>query len=133
LTVYDFWLFLIWLPFYPTWPTFGGWLTDNVSLHLSTFLFYISLEIVSFEYYAQGPGWLFKYVFLKISSSFIIGSFISAISVHRWVFGPIPLVKSLFSYIWSYLKNDGLISKSYLLEFMNSSVLSMLHLYLLIT
>ena len=39
---------------------------------------------------------------------------------------------SLFSYIWSYFRNAGLISKSCRLELRNSRVLSMLHLYLLI-
>ena len=67
-----------------------------------------------------------------MSSSFLIGSFCSLISVHLCVLGPRPLLKSLFSYIWSYLRNDGLISRSCLLELRNSRVLSMLQRYFLI-
>lgn len=67
-----------------------------------------------------------------MSSSFLIGSDVSDISVHLWVFGPRPLLNNLFSYIWSCLRKDGLISRSYLLEFRNSRVLIMLHRYLLI-
>lgn len=59
-----------------------------------------------------------------------MGSFYSEISDHLWVLGPSPLLNNLFSYIWSYLRNAGLISRSCLLEFKNSKVLSILHLYL---
>ena len=67
-----------------------------------------------------------------MSSSFLTGSFTSNISVHLWVFGPSPLLKSLFSYIYSCFRKAGLISRSCLLELMNSRVFSMLHLYFLI-
>ena len=69
----------------------------------------------------------------KINSSFLIGSELSEISVQRYVFGPRPLLKSLFSYYWSYFRKLGLISRSYLLEFRNSKVFNMLHRYLLMT
>lgn len=62
-----------------------------------------------------------------------MASVVSEISVHLYVFGPRPLLKSLFSYCCNYLRKLGLISRSYLLEFKNSSVFNMLHRYLLIT
>lgn len=45
--------------------------------------------------------------------------------------GPSPLLQSLYSYCYSYWINVPLISKSGLLEFKNSSVFNMDHLYFL--
>ena len=110
------------------WP-----LAETVSLHWSTFNLSMSILVVfiTLENSAQGPCWLFRYVFRRISSSFLIGSFCSDISDHLWVLGPKPRLKSLFSYIWSCLRKAGRISKSWRLELRNSKVLSMLHRYLL--
>jgi len=80
---------------------------------------------------AHGPWWLFRNVFLRISSSFLIGSLTSDISVHLYVLGPRPLLNNLFSYFYNCFKKAGLISRSCLLEFKNSRVFNMLHLYLL--
>ena len=86
-----------------------------------------------FPYWTICPIWAFKKVFLIINSS-SCNSFwkpfpLKDKSLKLKLSGPRPLLHNLCSNYWSCWMKVPLISKSGLLEFRNSSVFSMDHLY----